>query len=55
MDKHILAKKKCLERILERFVQGEDVEYIRLRKTDELEELAARINDLMRMIRESRS
>jgi len=43
-----------IERTLDRLIQGEDVEHIRLRKNDELKELAEKINKLIPIIKKSR-
>jgi len=37
-----------LEEVLQRLVKGEDVDYIQLRKNDELRALASTINDLVK-------
>jgi len=42
------------EQTLDKLIQGEDVEYIRLRKNDELKGLAAKLNDLIRIVKKSR-
>lgn len=39
---------------LDKLIQGEDVGYIRLRKNDELKELAAKINELIPIIKKSK-
>lgn len=43
-----------LERTLDKVIQGEDVEYIQLRKKDELKDLAGRINEIIAIIKGSR-
>ena len=42
------------EQTLDKLIQGEDVEYIRLRKNDELKGLAAKLNELIRIVKKSR-
>lgn len=44
-----------LEETLKRLVKGEDVEHIHIRKTDELKELASRINDLIGVLRKQKT
>jgi len=39
---------------IDRVVRGEDVDYLKLRKKDELKELAQKINDLIDMVKKSR-
>ena len=43
-----------LEKTIEQFLQGKDVEPIRLRRNDELKGLASKINDLIIMVKESK-
>ena len=41
-----------LEKTLDKFLQGEDVDVIRLRENDELKELASKINDVILYVKE---
>lgn len=43
-----------LERTLDRLIQGEDVESIQLRRGDELKGLAAKVNELILLVKKSR-
>ena len=43
-----------LEKTLDRLISGEDVETIRLRKSDALKELVEKVNSLITMIKQSR-
>jgi len=43
-----------LEKSLDRLIRGDDVETIRLRKSDALKELAEKINSLVLMVKQSR-
>jgi HAMP domain-containing protein len=43
-----------IQRTIDRVIQGEDVEPLKLRKKDELKELAGKINDLMELVKKSR-
>jgi hypothetical protein len=43
-----------IELTLDKLIQGEDVEYIHLRKNDELKELAEKINRLIPIIKKSK-
>ena len=43
-----------LERALDKLIQGENVEYIQLRKGDELHGLATKINELIRIAKRSK-
>jgi signal transduction histidine kinase len=40
------------EKTLDKFLQGEDVDVIRLRENDELKELASKINDVILYVKE---
>jgi len=44
-----------LERTLDILIQGEDVEHISLRKGDELQGLATKINELIRIVKRSKA
>ena len=44
-----------IEKTLDQLIGGEDVEYIRIRKKDELKELVARLNEVIRIVKESRT
>jgi signal transduction histidine kinase len=44
-----------LEKTLDRLINGEDVETIRLRKSDALKELVEKINSLVTMVKQSRT
>ena len=44
-----------LEKTLDELIQGEDVRYIKLRKNDELKDLAAKLNEVVRIIKELRA
>ena len=44
-----------LEEALEKLAKGEDVEHIRVRKTDELKELTSRINDLIGILKKPKT
>ena len=44
-----------LEKTLDELIQGEDVGYIRLRKHDELKDFAAKLNEVIRMVKELRA
>jgi hypothetical protein len=44
-----------IEKTLGQLIGGEDVEYIRIRKKDELKELVARLNEVIRIVKESRT
>jgi sensor histidine kinase YesM len=44
-----------LEKTLDELIQGEDVRYIKLRKNDELKDLAAKLNEVIRIIKEFRA
>jgi hypothetical protein len=43
-----------IELTLDKLIQGEDVEYIHLRKDDELKELAEKINRLIPIVKKSK-
>ena len=43
-----------IELTLDKLIQGQDVEYIRLRKNDELKELAEKINRLIPIVKKSK-
>ena len=42
-----------LEKTLDELIQGEDVGFIRLRKHDEFKEFAAKLNEVIRIVKES--
>ena len=44
-----------MERKLDRLVKGEDIGLIRLRKGDELKEIAEKINELILVVEKSRA
>ena len=43
-----------IQRTIDQVVQGQDVEYLKLRKKDELKDLAEKINDLIAMVKKSK-
>jgi len=43
------------EQTLDKLIQGEDVEYVRLRKSDELKGFADKLNELIRIVKKLKS